>query len=90
MMGNLGVGATRERVSDERLLFGVIDNMGVCHIIGHGGALIGFNSLIMNASIVVVRILEPYSARSMVEVRGGWWMVDGAWRRPTDGRLLYS
>ena len=44
MVGILRMGATRGCVSDESL-FGVIDNVGVCHIIGHGGALIGFNSL---------------------------------------------
>ena len=44
MVGIFRMGATRGCVSDESL-FGVIDNVGVCHIIGHGGALIGFNSL---------------------------------------------
>ena len=48
VMGNLvqmiGEGATRW---DEivKALIGVIDNVGVCHIIGHGGALISRNSL---------------------------------------------
>ena len=28
-----------------KALIGLIDNVGVCHIIGHGGALISRNSL---------------------------------------------
>lgn len=44
MVGILRMGATQGCASDENL-FGVNDNLGVCHIIGHGGALTGFNSL---------------------------------------------
>ena len=32
-------------------MVGCIDNVGVCHIIGHGGALIGFK-IILGASFM--------------------------------------
>ena len=36
----------------DRVFIGCDDNVGMCHIISHGGALIGLRELVVDASVI--------------------------------------